>query len=143
MSIILHIGRRHPGVRALYAVIYVVLLLGAVTMVYPFLLMVAGSTKSGVDLKDFAAIPRYLRDDVVLYRKHVEGFFNESLDAMNTAYDSDWPSFDAVVPSADGKAPLVAESLAPVSAAADADFALSSADEAASSERLRGLGYVG
>ena len=109
MSIILHIGRRHPGVRALYAAIYVVLLLGAVTMVYPFLLMVAGSTKSGVDLKDFAAIPRYLRDDVVLYRKHVEGFFNESLDAMNTAYDSDWPSFDAVVPPADGKAPLVAE----------------------------------
>jgi len=41
------------------------------------------------------------------------------------------------------QAPQVVESPAPDSAGDDADFALSTADEAAISERLRGLGYVG
>ena len=42
MPIISSIGRSHPLVRALREGIFVVLLIGAVTMVYPFLLMLAG-----------------------------------------------------------------------------------------------------
>lgn len=100
MPIISHIGRRHPRTRALMAAIYLVLIAGAVTMVYPFLLMLSGSTKSAVDVKSMDVVPRFLRDDLVLYRKHVEGLFNESPDAMNIAYDTDFTSFESAVPPA-------------------------------------------
>ncbi len=96
MPIISPIGRKAPRVRFLIYCIYTVLTLGAVTMVYPFLIMLAGSTKSGVDVSDFSAIPKFLHDDLELYRKHTEGLFNESLDYMNIAYNSDAPSFEVL-----------------------------------------------
>ncbi len=98
MAIISQIGRKHPRVRALLVGLYAVLLLGAVSMVYPFLLMLSGSTKSAVDLKQFDAIPRFLHDDDMLYRKHAEALFNESIDLMNATYDTDFPSFESVQP---------------------------------------------
>ena len=98
MPIISKIGRKHPKVRLLVAVIYLVLGLGAVTMVYPFLIMVSGSTKSGVDIRDFDIFPRFLANDSILYRKHIEGLFNESLSAMRETYHSDEPSFTHVSP---------------------------------------------
>jgi ABC-type glycerol-3-phosphate transport system permease component len=98
MAILSSIGRKNPRVRALVAGIYVVLILGAVTMIYPFLIMLSGSTKSSVDLKNFDAIPRFLFDDVTLYRKHAEGLFNESVELLNTAYDTDFSSFETVLP---------------------------------------------
>ncbi|MFH0907840.1 MAG: ABC transporter permease subunit [bacterium] len=109
MPIISPIGRRHPRIRALMGAIYLVLIAGAVTMVYPFLLMLSGSTKSAVDVKSMDVIPRFLRDDLALYRKHVEGLFNESPDAMNIAYDTDFTSFESVVPPATVDRNLVAE----------------------------------
>lgn len=84
--------------RALHAGIYAVLLLGAATMVYPFLVMLSGSTKSAVDIKHNDLFPAFLHDDGVLYRKYVEGLFNESIDALNITYYSDYPAFDDVVP---------------------------------------------
>ena len=44
-------------------------------MVYPFLLMVAGTTKSQVDEHEFKVVPTFLREDRVLYRKHIEALF--------------------------------------------------------------------
>jgi ABC-type glycerol-3-phosphate transport system permease component len=73
--------------------IYTVLLLGATTMIYPFLLMIAGSTKSGVDTPETQIVPQYLVDDDALYRKDCEGFFNESLDMMRMALDNESYSF--------------------------------------------------
>lgn len=108
MAIISHIGRKHPAVRVLLGAIYVVLALGAVTMVYPFLLMVSGSMKSAVDLREFDVVPAFLREDLTLYRKHMEGLFNESLDAMNSAYDTGEVSFEAVEPPARLNAAFVA-----------------------------------
>ena len=98
MPIISEIGRKDPKVRLLVLSIYVLLTLGAVTMVYPFMIMIAGSTKSAVDMKDFDPVPRYLYDDVLLYRKHMEGLFNESLDYLNIAFDGDVTSFEVLDP---------------------------------------------
>ena len=109
MPMISRIGRKDPTVRALIWSIYGLLILGAVTMVYPFLIMLAGSTKSAADKKEFAPVPGYLRRDAALYRKHVEGLFNESLDAMHIAYDDDTPSFETLDPPAAPNARLVAE----------------------------------
>jgi multiple sugar transport system permease protein len=93
MPIISKIGRRSPKVRFLIGSIYLVLIVGGVSMVYPFLLMVAGSTKSAMDVADSDAIPRFLVEDGALYRKHIEGLFNESFDQMQIAYDTTALSF--------------------------------------------------
>lgn len=76
------------------------LLIGAVTMIYPFFLMVASSTKSGVDSPDTRLIPPFLKNEQDLYRKYIEGLFNESFQAMQIAYDTESSSFLTVeVPS--------------------------------------------
>jgi len=98
VPIISEATRRHPKVRALYGVIYLILAAGAITMVYPFLLMLSGSTKSAVDMRELKVVPSFLHDDAMLYRKHTEGLFNESLDRMNIAYHELVPSFEAVEP---------------------------------------------
>ena len=98
MSIISQIGRRSPGVRLLIAGIYAVLLLGAVTMIYPFAIMVSGSMRSAVDLRETALVPGFLRSDEALYRKYIEALFNESVDVMNSVYDESVPSFQQVRP---------------------------------------------
>ena len=98
MPIISRIGRKDPKVRALIWSVYGLLILGSLTMLYPFLIMLAGSTKSQADVKDFKPVPDYVHSDVALYRKHIEGFFNESLDAMHIAYDSDVASFEKIEP---------------------------------------------
>lgn len=86
MPLISSIGRRQAKVRVLIWGIYAALTLGALTMVYPFLLMVSGSTKTAVDTPDAQVIPAYLVDDEALYRKHMEGFFNESATSLQNAY---------------------------------------------------------
>jgi hypothetical protein len=109
MAMISQIGRRSPGVRLFIGAIYAVLALGAVTVIYPFLIMVSGSTKSAVDLKDSNIIPAFLQSDEALYRKHIEGLFNESVEAMNNTYDSDVLSFELVRAPARARGELVGE----------------------------------
>jgi len=94
MPIISQIGRKSAGVRWLLGGIYLALILGSITMIYPFLIMVSGSTKSAVDVKEFDLIPRFLVDDAQLYRKHIEGLFDESVEMMRDTYDVDTPAFD-------------------------------------------------
>ena len=78
------------------AAIYAALGLGAVAMLYPLGLMVAGSTKSIADQRDNVLVPRFLVSDEALWHKHLEALFNESTDALNVAFDSDYVSFDDV-----------------------------------------------
>jgi len=96
MAIISRIGHRQLKARALIFAIYTALLLGAVTMVYPFLLMVSGSTKSNVDTPDPKVIPRFLVNEPALWQKHAEGLFNESIEMMRQVYDVDTAAFDKV-----------------------------------------------
>jgi len=98
MPMISPVGRKAPKVRLLFAGLYLVLILGGLSMVYPFLLLIAGSTKSGVDIKDVTWIPAFLIDDTALYRKHIESLFNEQLEIMRAVYDSDDTSFEKVTP---------------------------------------------
>jgi ABC-type glycerol-3-phosphate transport system permease component len=107
MPIISQIGRRDPRVRLFITAVYALLVTGAAAMVYPFLLMVSGSTKSAVDARSLALVPQYLVDDLALYRKHIEGLFNESVEAMNIAYDTDFASFEHVVPPGQVRGGLV------------------------------------
>ena len=86
MPIISAIGRRSLRVRALVGTIYVLLIIGATTMVYPFLLMLAGSTKSSVDSPSAEIIPDFIRSETGLYRKYVEALFNEHQQVASNVY---------------------------------------------------------
>lgn len=96
MPILSAIGRKSPQSRLLIAAIYAALGLGALAMLYPLGLMVAGSTKSIADQRDNFLIPRFLVSDDALWHKHLEALFNESMDALNVAFDSDYAAFEDV-----------------------------------------------
>lgn len=78
MPIIGNVGRRSAMIRFLNISIHAVLILGAITMVYPFLIMVSSSIKSPVDSRTLTAIPSYIYDDEVLFKKWIETKYNES-----------------------------------------------------------------
>ena len=99
MAIISTIGRKALSVRILLGSIYLVLAIGAVSMIYPFLLMISGATKSNVDTPDTALIPKFLTDDNALYAKDAEAFFNESLTAYTSSTYNIVPSFRDAVPA--------------------------------------------
>ena len=94
MSIISAIGRKHWTVKGLFVGMYVFLIIGAASMVYPFLLMISGSTYSAVDGRYFTVVPKFLFDDNWLYRKYVEGMFNEDIQMENMVYDDDIVTFE-------------------------------------------------
>ncbi|MDY0148780.1 MAG: ABC transporter permease subunit [Kiritimatiellia bacterium] len=96
MPILSPIGRKSPKTRGLIAFFYVMLLVGSLTMLYPLGLMVAGSTKSIADLRDTVLVPRFLVSDDALWQKHLEALFNESTDALNIAFDSDFIQFSDI-----------------------------------------------
>ena len=109
MPIISQIGRRSAKTRMLVYSIYAVLGLGAVTMIYPLMLMLSGTSKSDVDTPDAVMIPKFLRSDDELYKKELEGFFNESLELMKSSFDMDTPSFRNAAPPRDVNRRLVTE----------------------------------
>ena len=96
MPILSAIGRKSPQSRLLIVAIYAALGLGALAMLYPLGLMIAGSTKSIADQRENVLIPRFLVSDEALWHKHLEALFNESMDALNMAFDSDYAAFEDV-----------------------------------------------
>jgi ABC-type glycerol-3-phosphate transport system permease component len=60
MPIISDIDRKSPKGRAVVAWIYVSLILGGITMVYPFAVMLTGSVSNGFDYDRRAPAPRYV-----------------------------------------------------------------------------------
>jgi ABC-type glycerol-3-phosphate transport system permease component len=100
MPIISTIGRRHWRTRLLIGAIYTLLTAGALTMVYPFLLMLSGSTKSAADSAHLRAVPPFLLSDTELYRKYVEGLFNEWPGMYQAVCDSEAGAFQLVEPPA-------------------------------------------
>jgi multiple sugar transport system permease protein len=108
MPHIARIGSRSLKTRAGIAAIYAVLILGAITTVYPFLLMVGTGMKSQNDYNDFtpkALVPRYLYDDAALFNKYAEDKYANNLDDINAAYGT---NFDKPVSVAPPKAEVAA-----------------------------------
>jgi ABC-type glycerol-3-phosphate transport system permease component len=107
MSIISTIGRRSIKVQALLWSISLLLVIGGLTMVYPFLLMISGSSKSSIDVSETKIIPAFLTDDDKLYSKAVEGLFNEFGEAMQSTYDTSNGIFRLLQPPKNAQHPLV------------------------------------
>jgi len=83
MPVISRIGRKTLPVRLLVGSLYALLLAGALTMLYPFAVMVSGSFKTNVDQYDFDLVPAFFFDDKVLFQKHMECKYNNQVTAFN------------------------------------------------------------
>jgi multiple sugar transport system permease protein len=71
MPLISRVGARTHSTRLLFAVVYGALCLGAITIIYPFGLMLSTSTRSNADATVLAIWPAYLTDDWELFRKYI------------------------------------------------------------------------
>jgi ABC-type glycerol-3-phosphate transport system permease component len=101
MPLIPLIGRKQPKMRLLIGLLYTTLSLGAVTMVYPFVVMMATSVTSPVDRDEFRPVPAYLRSDLWLFRKYVEAKYNEDIPRFNAALSNDLATFKDLRPPGD------------------------------------------
>ncbi|MBP7310841.1 MAG: hypothetical protein KA984_06110, partial [Candidatus Cloacimonetes bacterium] len=93
MSIIGKVGRRSRKLILLNVLLHTVLIVGAITMIYPFMLMISSSFKSAVDNTRLSLIPRYFYDDKALYRKYLESRYNEESSRLMDNYPGGWISF--------------------------------------------------
>lgn len=81
------ITERSSKVRLLYAAIYAALSLGALTMVVPFVLMLAGSVEPARQFHDSTFFPRYLFDDTALWRRFLESKYHGSPAYLRMAWN--------------------------------------------------------
>ena len=98
MPLIPIIGRKQPKMRLVIALLYTALTLGAITMVYPFVVMIATSFTSPVDHDEFRPVPSYITDDIWLFRKYIEAKYNEEIPRFNAALSNDVASFKDLAP---------------------------------------------
>src|SRR5947209_13675996 len=98
MPLIPVIGRKQPKMRLVIALLYTALSLGAITMVYPFIVMIATSFTSPVDHDEFRPVPSYLTDDGWLFRKYIEAKYNEEIPRFNATLGNDVASFKDLAP---------------------------------------------
>lgn len=100
MPIIGKVGRKSTKLRMLNISIHIVLILGAITMIYPFMMMVSASFKSNVDSINFSLYPEYFVKEEVLFKKYVEARYNEESNQMIENYKNKFLSFDQLhIPS--------------------------------------------
>jgi len=76
MPIIGNVEKKYWKTKVLNVIIHLVLLLGAVTMIYPLLIMLSGSFKSSVDFNDFSILPEFLYKDELLFQKFMDSKYN-------------------------------------------------------------------
>ena len=101
MPIISEIGKRSTSVRLLYAAIYIVLLIGSVTMIYPLLLMLSGSVKSDADSWSIKPYPEFWFDDLILFQKYSEAKYNVDSQVAQQAWSKPVLSWRSIVKPAE------------------------------------------
>jgi multiple sugar transport system permease protein len=99
MPIISQVGSRSLKIRAIYATIFLILIVGASTMVYPFAIMIAGAMKSETDHLSMSPWPEFWFDDELLVKKYVEAKYNMKIDWAEATYRQRFGSWRMVGPS--------------------------------------------
>lgn len=93
MPILSRVGRRSLSVRVVVAAMYLLLSAGAVTMLYPFFLMLSTSITSPIDVEQYQIIPRYVRDQRWLFAKYLEDKY-EKISELNDCYGTAYTKFE-------------------------------------------------
>ena len=90
------ITERSLPVRTLYACLYVLLSLGALTMVVPFVIMISGSLDPRAIPDDDIFFPRYLVSEETLWQRYVEAKYHGQEDLLRMAWNDPDISFKDV-----------------------------------------------
>lgn len=98
MALIPAVGRNSLRSRLILTALYCVLVLGAVTTVYPFLLMLSQSVTSDFDQTRYDIVPRYLTSTRPLFGKYAEEKFGGNIDQINAAYGTKFVMLQDVSP---------------------------------------------
>ncbi len=107
MALLPHVGRRSFRIRAVIVLMYVLLILGSITMVYPFLLMIAGSfagADAHVDGNRMDLIPPVLTSERVQFVRFQEDRYDtyDFIAVLGSAYGEAFTSTsDATIPDID------------------------------------------
>ncbi|RYG30211.1 carbohydrate ABC transporter permease [bacterium] len=72
MSLVGRVGRKRPRARLAMAGVYLALVIGAITTLYPFALMVSTGLKGPTDQNDNKLVPAYLREGAELSAKYLD-----------------------------------------------------------------------
>lgn len=102
MALIPQCGRRSLKLRLVIFGLYIVLSIGTVSMVYPFLLMLGTSVTSGADSTRYRIIPRYIYDDEAVFPKYAEDRYAGDLEQINALYGTSFTSLADVTPPKGG-----------------------------------------
>lgn len=98
MALIPTVGRKSTKMRLFVAALYLILTLGAVTTVYPFLIMLGESITSQYDQDKFAVIPGYIYSTAPLFGKYAEDKYAGDMDTINTCYGTNFAKLDDIQP---------------------------------------------
>ncbi len=96
MPIISKGGRKSFKVRLIFTAIYTILIVGTITMAYPFLLMLSSSVASPFDFEDLRILPKYLTDDDALAKKQLYAKYGrENFRQLGIIYqrEGDWSTW--------------------------------------------------
>lgn len=86
MPIISRVGRKRWRTRIAIGVLYALLSLGALTTLYPFLLMISTGMKGPTDQYDNRLIPAYFSDEWELFRKFVDDKYSGNLEIAGSVF---------------------------------------------------------
>ena len=104
MALIPVVGRKTWKMRALIGALYLVLTLGAVTMVYPFLVMLGASVESQYEKSSYDIIPRYLHSETALFGKYAEDKYKGDIPQINAAYGTNYAALTDICPPSENSA---------------------------------------
>lgn len=86
MPIISRVGRRRWRTRIAVSLLYILLSLGALTTLYPFLLMLSTAMKGPTDQYDNRLIPAYFYDEWELFRKFADDKYSGNVDVAGSVF---------------------------------------------------------
>lgn len=83
MSVLTKVEARSPKGVIFQTGVFLALVVGGITMVYPFLLMLSGSLRSEMDAAEMDLVPDYFTSDDIMARKFLETKYNHDVATMN------------------------------------------------------------
>ncbi len=98
MAILNDVTKKSAGAKVLVLSFYLILILGGITMVYPFLMMTSGAMKGHYNIKKMNVVPVFLYDDLELYRAWSESKYLRVAN-LNEASTSAINEFDILEPN--------------------------------------------
>ena len=98
MALIPVVGRRSPQMRLFVALLYLILTVGAITTVYPFMVMIGESLTSNYDKTTFPVVPAFVYNIPALFGKYADDKFSGDIGDTNASYRTDFAKADEVTP---------------------------------------------